>query len=55
MILINRKNTQELPVKPDYIGKSVNTMSSQRVKVEWDEKEKKNKVWLIDLEEKEND
>ncbi len=51
MILIDRKNTQELPIKPDYIGRTVNTMSSQRVKVEWDEKDKKSKVWLIDLEE----
>lgn len=51
MILINRKNSQELPIKPDYIGRTVNTMSSQRVKVDWDDNNKKNKVWLIDLEE----
>ncbi|MEQ8359048.1 MAG: bifunctional pyr operon transcriptional regulator/uracil phosphoribosyltransferase PyrR [Cytophagales bacterium] len=51
MILINRKNSQELPIKPDYIGRTVNTLNSQRVKVEWDEKDIKNKVWLIDLEE----
>ncbi|QNL21229.1 bifunctional pyr operon transcriptional regulator/uracil phosphoribosyltransferase PyrR [Hyphobacterium sp. CCMP332] len=51
MILINRKNSQELPIKPDYIGRTVNTLNSQRVKVQWDEKDIKNKVWLIDLEE----
>ena len=51
MILISRKNTQELPIKPDYVGKDVNTMSSQRVKVEWDDQDKKNKVWIIDQEE----
>lgn len=50
MILIDRKNTQELPVKADYVGKSVNTISSQRVNVEWDEKDRKNEVWLIDIE-----
>ena len=55
MILISRKNTQELPIKPDYIGRVVNTMASQRVKVEWEEKDKKSKVWLIDLEEEKHE
>lgn len=52
MILINRKNTQELPVQANYVGKHVNTMSSQRVSVEWDDKDKNNNVWLLDKEEK---
>ena len=35
LVLINRKYARHLPVEPDYIGKSVNTLSSQRVQVEW--------------------
>lgn len=55
MILISRKNTQELPIKADYIGRTVNTMASQRVSVDWDEKDRENKVWLVDLEDNPNE
>lgn len=50
LILINRKYTRDLPISPDYIGKDVNTIESQKVLVEIGEG-KKNKVWLINEEE----
>ncbi|MEN8248021.1 MAG: bifunctional pyr operon transcriptional regulator/uracil phosphoribosyltransferase PyrR [Bacteroidota bacterium] len=50
MVLINRKYTRDLPISPDYIGKDVNTMETQRVLVDIGEG-KKNKVWLINEEE----
>lgn len=37
MVLVDRKYSRNLPVAPDYVGRSVNTIQSQRVKVEWKE------------------
>lgn len=50
MTLINRKYTRDLPIAPDYIGKDVNTIETQKVLVDIGEG-KKNKVWLINEEE----
>jgi len=50
MVLINRKYTRDLPISPDYIGKDVNTIETQKVLVDIGEG-KKNKVWLINEEE----
>lgn len=49
MVLIDRKYTRDLPIQPDYIGKQVNSMISQKVKVEWEnvENAKADNVWLI--------
>lgn len=48
LVLINRKYARELPIEPDYIGKNVNTLNTQKVLVEWGlEKNKENNVWLI--------
>jgi len=48
LILIDRKYTRDLPIQPNYIGKSVNTVHSQRVMVEWREQGRKNdSIWLI--------
>lgn len=48
LVLIERKYTRHLPIQPDYIGKSVNTMHSQRVHVEWSVQGAKNdNIWLI--------
>jgi len=48
LVLINRKYTRDLPIQPNYIGKSVNTMQSQRVVVEWREQGMKDdKTWLV--------
>ncbi|UII24167.1 bifunctional pyr operon transcriptional regulator/uracil phosphoribosyltransferase PyrR [Fulvivirga ligni] len=51
LVLVNRKYSRDLPIEPDYIGKDVNTLESQRVLVEL-EGGKHNKIWLINKEEK---
>jgi pyrimidine operon attenuation protein/uracil phosphoribosyltransferase len=52
LILIERKYTRHLPIQPDYTGKSVNTMQSQHVEVEWkDAGAKSDKIWLINKKE----
>jgi pyrimidine operon attenuation protein/uracil phosphoribosyltransferase len=37
LTLIERKYKRQFPLQPDYIGKSVDSLSSQRVEVEWEE------------------
>ncbi len=48
LVLIDRKYNRELPIAADYIGRSVNTLASQRVLVELEAQgHKRNKIWLI--------
>ena len=35
-VLINRRYSRQLPIQPDYCGKSIDSIISQKVKVEWD-------------------
>ncbi|RLD22654.1 MAG: bifunctional pyr operon transcriptional regulator/uracil phosphoribosyltransferase PyrR [Bacteroidetes bacterium] len=49
LVLIERKYSRDYPLQPDYIGKSVDSLSSQRVKVYWEETEKKNLVKLYTI------
>jgi pyrimidine operon attenuation protein/uracil phosphoribosyltransferase len=52
LVLINRKNNQELPIKASFIGKQVNTMTSERVEVQWSGEDKTvGKVWLVNSKE----
>lgn len=47
LVLIDRKYNRDLPIAPDYVGKIVNTLSSQKVLVELEENGTNNKIWLI--------
>ena len=48
MVLINRKYSRELPISADYIGKSVNSLASEKVIVNFKEEgDKEDSVWLI--------
>ena len=38
-VLINRRYSRQLPIQPDYCGKSIDSLISQKVKVEWDKEE----------------
>ena len=46
LTLVNRKFSRHLPIEPDYIGISIDTISSDRVKVNWEETEGEDGVWL---------
>ena len=48
LVLIDRRFSRELPVQPDYIGHTVDTIMTQKVKVYWQEQDKKDEVVLID-------
>ena len=43
LTLIDRKFSRELPVQPDYTGRSIDTIMTQKVVVDWN----KNEVVLI--------
>ena len=38
-VLIDRRFSRQLPIQPDYTGKSIDSIVSQKVKVEWDRQE----------------
>ncbi|MFT4017624.1 MAG: bifunctional pyr operon transcriptional regulator/uracil phosphoribosyltransferase PyrR [Agriterribacter sp.] len=38
-VLIDRRFSRELPIQPDYCGKAIDSINSQKVKVEWDKEE----------------
>ncbi len=48
MVLIDRRYSRELPIQPDYTGKSIDSIVTQKVKVLWSEKDKKDEVVLLD-------
>lgn len=49
LVLIDRRYNHDLPIRPDYTGKRVNTLESQRVLVEWTEQgAETDRIWLID-------
>src|SRR6185503_14618430 len=51
LVLIDRKYNRELPIEANYVGKVVNTLTSQRVLVELQAQgHKQNKIWLTNKE-----
>ena len=45
--MIDRRFKRDLPIQADYIGKTVDTLISERVSVEWNEIEGEDKVVLF--------
>ena len=46
-VLIDRRFSRQLPIQPDYIGKSIDAIVSQKVKVFWKAKDGKDEVCLV--------
>lgn len=38
-VLIDRRFSRQLPIQPDYTGRSIDSIITQKVKVEWDRRE----------------
>jgi pyrimidine operon attenuation protein / uracil phosphoribosyltransferase len=47
MVLIDRRYSRQLPIQPDYIGRSIDSIITQRVKVLWAEKDEGDEVLLV--------
>ncbi len=50
LVIIDRRFKRDLPIQSDYIGKTVDTLVSERVSVEWQETEGEDKVVLFTKE-----
>lgn len=46
-ILIDRRFSRQLPIQPDYVGKAIDSIISQKVRVFWNEKDGKEEVALL--------
>jgi pyrimidine operon attenuation protein / uracil phosphoribosyltransferase len=47
-VLIDRRFSRQLPIQPDYVGKSIDSIISQKVKVYWKKKDGKEEVVLVE-------
>ena len=47
LTLVDRRYSRHLPIAPDYIGVQVDTITSEKVKVQWKETDGEDAVWLI--------
>jgi pyrimidine operon attenuation protein/uracil phosphoribosyltransferase len=46
-VLIDRRFSREVPIQADYIGRSIDTIITQKVKVLWNERDGKEEVVLL--------
>ena len=47
LVLIDRKFSRQLPIEADYIGRSIDTITSEKVKVNLEQNDGEDGVWLI--------
>lgn len=47
-VLIDRRFSRQFPIQPDYVGKAIDSIVSQKVKVFWREKDGKEEVAILD-------
>ena len=48
LVLIDRRYSRQLPIQPDYTGKSIDSIISQKVKVCWQPNDGRDEVLLLD-------
>ena len=47
LVLVDRRFTRQLPIQPDYVGKSIDSLTSERVKVDWEHMEGADRIWIV--------
>jgi len=47
LVLIDRRLSRHVPITPDYVGKTIDAVTSEKVRVEWSESGAEDKVWII--------
>ncbi|HLG03331.1 MAG TPA: bifunctional pyr operon transcriptional regulator/uracil phosphoribosyltransferase PyrR, partial [Bacteroidia bacterium] len=47
LVLIDRRFSRNLPIQAKYIGRTIDTIASEKVKVEWKETGGEDHVWLL--------
>lgn len=48
LVLIDRRLHRHLPIQAKYVGKVIDSITAEKVKVEWKETDGVDKVWIID-------
>ena len=54
LALVDRRFKRQLPIQADYVGKTIDTLATERVNVEWKEVEGEDKVVLFTQERESN-
>jgi pyrimidine operon attenuation protein/uracil phosphoribosyltransferase len=52
LVLIDRRFTRDLPIQADYVGKTIDSIESEHVKVEWQERDGADTIWILTENEK---
>jgi pyrimidine operon attenuation protein/uracil phosphoribosyltransferase len=47
LVLVDRRLHRHLPIEAKYVGKVVDSITAEKVKVEWKETDGKDKIWII--------
>lgn len=47
-VLIDRRFSRQFPIQPDYVGKSIDSIISQKVKVYWKKRDSREEVVILD-------
>jgi pyrimidine operon attenuation protein / uracil phosphoribosyltransferase len=47
LVLVDRRFTRQLPIQPDYIGKTIDSLVSENVKVDWKETDGEDRIWIL--------
>ncbi|MFT7590072.1 MAG: pyrimidine operon attenuation protein/uracil phosphoribosyltransferase [Limisphaerales bacterium] len=54
LVLIDRRYSRHLPIAPDYVGKTVDVVTDELVRVEWEHIDGKDRVWITAPESEQN-
>jgi pyrimidine operon attenuation protein/uracil phosphoribosyltransferase len=52
LVLIDRRFARDLPIQANYVGKTIDSIESEHVQVEWKEQDGADKVWILTENEK---
>jgi pyrimidine operon attenuation protein/uracil phosphoribosyltransferase len=47
LVLVDRRFTRQLPIQPDYVGKTIDSLTSERVKVDWIHLDGADRIWIL--------
>ena len=50
LVLVDRKMHRDLPIQAKYVGKSVDSIIDEKVKVEWKEQGNLDQVWILPIQ-----
>jgi pyrimidine operon attenuation protein/uracil phosphoribosyltransferase len=48
LVLIDRRFTRQLPIQPDYTGRTIDAIISEKVRVLWKERDGKDEVIILE-------